>query len=301
VKICIAGKNNIAVDVMLHVLQLVDIENIYILVNKTDSGNNGWQKSLRKAAIDNNIKICSLDEIYNVEDLIFLSLEYDNIINPTLFKTKKIFNIHFSLLPKYKGMYTSSWPILNGERKSGVTLHFLDRGIDTGDIIDQKKIKIDFKDTARDLYLKYIKAGTELVLSHFNNLVDGSIKRVTQPKKNSSYYSKNSIDYKKINITLNKTAYEIHNQIRAFAFREYQLPQVMGKSVVFSKILPIKSNIKAGELIDENIGTLRISTIDYDLLIYKDVYPQVMDICQLGDVNELKKYLKCLSDINTQN
>ena len=57
------------------------------------------------------------------------------IIKTKNFKSNKLFNLHFSLLPSYKGMHTSAFPILNGEKYSGVTIHKIDNGIDTGDII----------------------------------------------------------------------------------------------------------------------------------------------------------------------
>lgn len=132
-------------------------ENIFVVINKTDSGVNLWQKSLKKYALDNNIKIKTLEDCYDIKDLIFFSLEFDRIIKTEFFKTKKMYNIYFSLLPAYKGMYTSALPIINGEKYSGVTLHKIDNGIDTGDIIDQIKFEIDLNDTARDLYLKYIE------------------------------------------------------------------------------------------------------------------------------------------------
>ena len=67
----------------------------------------------------------------------FISLEYHRLIDPLKFVTSKLYNPHFSLLPAYKGMYTSALPLLNDEKDAGVTLHHIDSGIDTGDIIDQ--------------------------------------------------------------------------------------------------------------------------------------------------------------------
>ena len=300
-KICVAGKNNIAVDILRYALQHFNVADVLALTDKNDIGQDGWQRSFRKAVSELNINICSLDELYDIEDLTFLSMEYYRLINPTFFKTRRIYNIHFSLLPKYKGMFTSAWPILNGEKESGVTLHLIDCGIDTGDIIAQRKIRIDIKDTSRDLYLKYIKTGTDIVKSYFNDLVTGNIKVSKQSSRDSTYYSRKSIDYNNLIIDLNKTAFEIHNQIRAYAFREYQLPQIMGHNIVSSKILSSKSYEKVGCLIDEDIGKLIISTIDYDLLVYKDVYPKVMDLCQLGDIKGLRKYAHFFNDINVQN
>ncbi|WP_236847560.1 hypothetical protein [Campylobacter sp. P0109] len=115
-KFCIAGKNNIAVNALDYLINELHFckENIFVVINKTDSGVNLWQKSLKKYALDNNIKIKTLEDCYDIKDLIFLSLEFDRIIKIEFFKTKKMYNIHFSLLPAYKGMYTSALPIING-------------------------------------------------------------------------------------------------------------------------------------------------------------------------------------------
>ena len=84
--------------------------------------------------------------------IFFISLEFDKIINTSLFKTTNLFNIHFSLLPRYKGMYTSILPILNGDKISGVTLHKIDRGIDTGDIIDKCSFRLILL-TQQEIYI----------------------------------------------------------------------------------------------------------------------------------------------------
>ena len=152
----IAGKNNIAVDVLKFALDNLNMP-IFVVLNKTENFQNNFQKSLGFYAKRWNVTIKKLEDIYDLNDSIFLSLEFDRIIKPDLFKSKNLFNIHFSLLPAYKGMYTSALPILNGEDKSGVTLHRIDSGIDTGEIIAQTEIKINYKDTARDLYIKYIE------------------------------------------------------------------------------------------------------------------------------------------------
>ncbi len=226
--ICIAGKNDIAVNSLLYLINELNINknNIIALPNKTDNGIDTWQKSFLKCAIENDIKIYNLEDIYEINDLIFISLEFDRIIKTQKFKTKNLYNIHFSKLPKYKGMYTSVLPIINGESYSGVTLHKIDDGIDTGDIIAQKVFKISVNDTSRDLYFKYLKYSFKLFKENIENILTNSFTAKKQPFINSSYYSTKSINFKSINIDFNKTSYEIHNQIRAFCFKEYQYPQI---------------------------------------------------------------------------
>ena len=68
-----------------------------------------------------------------------------------------VINFHFSLLPKYRGCHTNFYQILNGEKYSGVSLHKIDKGIDTGDIIDQVKFKVRLNDTAYDNYKLLMK------------------------------------------------------------------------------------------------------------------------------------------------
>ncbi|MDP4206940.1 MAG: hypothetical protein Q8859_13210, partial [Bacteroidota bacterium] len=104
-KLCIAGKNNIAVEILEYSLNFFKANEICVIPNQTDSGKNTWQKSLIFYSKLLNIDIVSLEDIYNIPELIFFSLEFNKIINPNLFTSKKLFNIHFSLLPKYKGMY----------------------------------------------------------------------------------------------------------------------------------------------------------------------------------------------------
>ena len=235
-KICIAGRNSIAVNAIKFLLEEVKFlkEKLSVLCNKTDNGIDTWQPSLMKFSINNGINISSIGELYNINDLIFISLQFDRIIKPNYFKSNYLYNFHFSLLPKYKGMYTSVFPLLFGDDKSGVTLHYIDEGIDTGDIIAQKEFNIALNDTSRDLYLKYLKFGYELFKENITSIINCNIISHKQSNIKSTYFSKNSIDFKNIKIDLRKTSFQIHNQIRAFIFKEYQLPSINNKKIIKS-------------------------------------------------------------------
>jgi methionyl-tRNA formyltransferase len=269
VTICIAGKHDIAVAALQAILQRFDPSGVLVVPNRDDSGEDRWQRSLRKAAADSGVRTARLEDAYDLATGMFLSLECDRLVRPERFRTHRVFNLHFSLLPKYRGMYTSVWPILNGESESGVTLHWIDSGIDTGDIIAQERFPLELGDTARDLYFKYMSAGTALVLRHVDALIAGEVPRCSQPPLGASYYSKRSIDFSNLSIDLNKTAFEVHNQIRAFTFKEYQLPRLLGHLVVGSEILSSRSVGSPGSIAREDDRTLVLRTVDYDLMIHK--------------------------------
>lgn len=269
--ICIAGKNDIAVKALSYLVNVIKfpVENLCVTLNKTEQYKDTWQKSLYVEANKHNIKNLELKDFYEFKNLIFISLEYDRIIKPEKFKTKYLYNMHFSKLPKYKGMYTSVMPILNGETESGVTFHKLDEGIDTGDIIKQKIFPIPLEYSARDLYFDYLKFGFELFKEVIDDVIECKVKSYIQSSQNSSYYSKKSIDFKNIQTDFNKTSFEIHNQIRAFIFPEYQLPKINNVEIVKSKLTEEKIEKNHFEETDDKFI---ISGIDgYKVELYKSL------------------------------
>lgn len=300
--VCIAGKNNIAVNGLNFLMSLYSNKiDLCFLPNPTDDGVNGWQLSFKKFGEEKKIRRASLEELYETEDLIFISLEYSEIIDPKKFRTDRLFNIHFSLLPKYKGMYTSALPIINGEEESGVTLHKIDTGIDTGDIIDQIRFQISEDDTARDLYENYLENGFFLLERNIDKLLDKTFSSAAQPINGASYYSKKSIDYKAVKISFFKTAFEVRNQFRAFTFREYQLPKFEDWEIINTKILSERSINKPGSVVRENEESIVVSTIDYNIKLFKDYYEKFWSNCTSGELKEIEKILHRIPDINLKN
>lgn len=298
--ICIAGKNNIAVEVLNYILQHYEGYSVCIVCNKTETGENTFQRSLRRFAWQNGIEEKTLDDVYEIDDLIFLSLEFDRIIKPHLFKDARLYNIHFSMLPKYKGMYTSAHPILNGEKHTGVTLHKIDAGIDTGDIIDQEQFEINSDDDCRAVYLQYIECGINIVLRNIDDLIANKVMAKAQSTELSSYYSKKSIDYSNLYIDLNKTANEIGSQIRAFSFREYQLAQVYGEKIIDYRILPYKACSKPGTILIKGKSYFIISTIDNNMVLYFDRFDELMDACENGNIELVIDICSVRKHVNVQ-
>lgn len=276
--LCIAGKNDIAVQCLAHIIENYPSIDKCVCLNKNDDGVDGWQKSLRKYAWINHIEIIALSDLFNEKDLIFISLEYDQIISVDKFKSKRLYNIHFSLLPQYRGMYTASWPILNNESWTGVTLHKIDQGIDTGEIIDQQMIRIDITDTARDVYLKCIQAGNEVFRRNIDLLISMTYTIHPQDKWRASYYSKKSIDYADTEVDFINPAISVYNKVRAYSFKEYQMPTYKGAEVISCKILDQQSKGKAGQIIAQDKLRIIITTMDYNVEI---IVADNIDECEL--------------------
>ena len=230
--VCIAGKNQCSIDFVKYITTKISKKNILIIPNKSDKGLDNWQPSLRKFAIINKYKICKLNDVYNISNLIFISIEFETIININKFLSKSLFNFHFSLLPKFRGCHTNFYQIYNGEKYSGVTLHKIDNGIDSGPIIDSLKFKIKINTNAYNNYLNLMKNSLKLLKKNFKNLINNKYKSYPQNLKKGSYYSRASVNYKKMkkftvkNINLNE-----FNKIKAFIFPPMQYPIVNNKQI----------------------------------------------------------------------
>lgn len=300
--ICIAGKNDIAVNVLLHIIKYYKEGNeLGVVCNAGETGINGWQKSLRFFAKKNHVREYSLEEMYTKKQLIFLSLEYDRLVKPERFLDARLYNIHFSLLPKYKGMYTSAIPILNGEKEVGVTLHKIDNGIDTGDIIAQREFELSDTCTCKKLYSQYIDHGVELINTYLETIISDKVSAVRQTAQDSTYYSKTYLDYSNIEIDLIQTAEGIRRQIMAYTFREYQLPVVYDKKIIGIKITENKSNRKSGVVLEENDSEMILSTVDYNVILYFDRLQQCLDACACGNlltVKEICNVKEHIDDVN---
>tara|TARA_Y100000034_G_C6887365_1_gene407596 strand:- start:1012 stop:2220 length:1209 start_codon:yes stop_codon:yes gene_type:complete len=290
--IIIAGKNNIAVAALNHLVYELELpkKELAVVCNKTETGSDNWQMSLRKHALRLGVSEITLKQAEEKAEF-FFSLEFDQIVNPNNFKTSNLFNIHFSLLPKYKGMYTSIWPILNGDSEAGCSLHEIDAGIDTGAIIEQSKFALSERDSAVDLYLKYISASIFLFKKNASTLLSGNWQSVRQSSLGSTYFSKKALDFKNIKIDMQNTAWRIGRQIKAFAFRPYQLPIIHGKKIVNYKISQISSYSRPGKLLKETEQYFEFATVDYNVYLYKDKQKEIFDAIKADDFSTFEKYL----------
>lgn len=90
------------------------------------------------------------------------------------------FNLHASLLPRYRGAAPINWAIINGDTRSGVTTFFLQHEIDTGDVIDRVDVGIEPDDDAGSLHDKLMKLGAEVTVRTVGRIFDGTVTTIPQ-------------------------------------------------------------------------------------------------------------------------
>lgn len=267
-KLCIAGKNRIAVEV-LNLAVDSELFDLFACPVRSDQGVDTWQPSLLRAARSHQINAVPLSEIYEVDDIIFLSLEFDRIIDVSRFRNAVLLNVHFSLLPAYKGCFTSIWPIYYGEVKTGVTLHAIDHGIDTGPILDQIVLPIGGETDARQLYELYQDAGLRIVERNLCCMANKVLTATAQPAERSTYFARSSLSRLNQEIDFSATAYQIQTFVRALFFPEYQTATCFGVRIQKCNILDSRSLCKPGAILVDDDDRFRVSTVDFDVDLIK--------------------------------
>ncbi len=122
-------------------------------------------------------------------------------------------NVHPSMLPKYRGGNPYTRVIMNGETETGVTVHFMDEGFDTGDIIAQKPYHIHSKATMGTIFNELNYIGIELLLQVLQAYETQPLPRIAQPK--GHFVSGNGLGAKEVFINYDKPAEEIERFIRS--------------------------------------------------------------------------------------
>lgn len=124
--------------------------------------------------------------------------------------------IHSSLLPKYRGFAPVNWAVINGEKETGVTLFYLDDGIDSGNIVDQIKIPILTTDSAFDVYKKTKKASIQILMQNLAKLKSGGASRRKQVESEATYACARVPDDGEISWQL--PTMNIYNQVRGLSY-----------------------------------------------------------------------------------
>ena len=125
------------------------------------------------------------------------------------------FNLHGSLLPKYRGAAPINRAIMNGETETGITTFFLQHAIDTGDMIEQRSTPITDEDNAGTIHDRLMLMGADMVESTVRAIADGTL--TTRPQPDGEFVAAPKIFKEDCAIDWNRPALEIHNQVRGLS------------------------------------------------------------------------------------
>jgi methionyl-tRNA formyltransferase len=126
-----------------------------------------------------------------LEPDLFLAAGYTGIFRAPLLAVPRLLtaNFHASLLPAYRGLHPLFWALHHGERQVGITVHVVDEGIDTGDILYQSPVPVREGDTVTTLYDRVMEESLPLVRRLVVEAAAGTLHRRPQPSEGASYYS----------------------------------------------------------------------------------------------------------------
>ncbi|HHR5899665.1 TPA: bifunctional UDP-4-amino-4-deoxy-L-arabinose formyltransferase/UDP-glucuronic acid oxidase ArnA [Providencia alcalifaciens] len=195
-----------------------------VFTHTDDPNENHFYSSVARVSADMELPVFApenvnhplwIERIREMKPDVIFSFYYRDMLSEELLALapKGAFNLHGSLLPKYRGRAPINWALLNGESETGVTLHKMVAKADAGDIVAQEKVAITDTDTALTLHAK-VREAAEVLLDKTLPLIEaGSYKTTAQDESQASYFGRRSADDGQID--WNRSAKEINCLIRA--------------------------------------------------------------------------------------
>lgn len=234
----------------------------------------------------------ALEIIRNLKPELIVVVAYGKILPKEILDFPKYgcINIHGSLLPKLRGAAPIQWSVINGDEYAGVTSMMMNEGLDTGDMILKKEVKIDFNETSGQLYDRLSFVGAEVLEETLLQLENGTMKCTSQNDEESTYAPLLSKELSEIN--WNDTALSVYNKIRGLNPWPIAVTFIDGvKFKIFEAEYVEKVNGTAGEIVDNN-KKIVIACGDGNGISIKILQPdgkKQMDIVAYLSGNKLEK------------
>ncbi len=195
-----------------------------VVTHPNDPAEKIWFDSVAELTVEKKISVYApvdinhplwVDKIRSLKPDIMFSFYYRHVLSSKILAVppKGALNLHGSLLPAYRGRCPVNWVLINGEKETGVTLHYMTSAPDAGDIVAQRKIGITPEDTALTLYKKMVPVTTKLLNETLPQLKTGTAPRNPQDSLQASYYGGRRPEDGKIN--WNQSAQAVLNLVRA--------------------------------------------------------------------------------------
>lgn len=195
-----------------------------VFTHRDDPNEQVWFNSVAELAASRGIRVFAPDDINHplwakkIKELgpdIIFSFYYRNLIKQPILDIPPAgcLNLHGSLLPKYRGRCPINWVLINGEKQTGVTLHYMTPRPDDGDIVCQKEVTIADQDTSRSLHQKAAEAASVMLDEILPRIKEGTVPRTPQDHSQATYYGGRRAEDGEIDWTA--SAREVRNLVRA--------------------------------------------------------------------------------------
>jgi methionyl-tRNA formyltransferase len=198
-------------------------------------------------------------------------------------------NVHASLLPKYRGAAPIQWAIVNGERRTGITVIRMDEGMDTGDILLAEEVEIGDDDTAQSLNDKLARVGANLIIKAMDQLKSGTLRPTPQEHREAT--SAPLLKKEDGLIDWGRDARDIFNRIRGFNPWPGAFTYLRGLrfKIFRGKIITGEVRERAGKVVQCGPEGVKVTT-GKDYLLIKEVQLEGrkrMSICEFLIGNEI--------------
>ena len=252
----------------------------------------------KKIALENNIEIFQplniREEYHKIIDKkpdIIITAAYGQIIPEQLLQYPKYgcINVHGSLLPKLRGGAPIHHAIINGDKEAGVTIMYMDKKMDAGDIISKKSTNINQDTILDDLYKEISILGRDLLIETLPNIINGTNDRIKQNEEEVTFGFNITKEEERINF--NNTAKDIHNRIRGLSSVPGAYTTINGKrmKIYLSEKTNTISKKEPGVIEDITNNGILVNTKDYQILL-KDIKLEGKNRCLVKDfINGIKK------------
>lgn len=183
------------------------------------------RSQLAKSKIIKGNRVNDLDTVNKIKRLkpdIILSICFGYILKSEIIRIPPLgaINLHIAYLPYNRGANPNVWSIVD-ETPMGVTLHYINQGIDTGDIIAQKQVRVDWFDTGKTLYKRLEEEAFKFFQQTWPDIKSGRIKRKKQREKGSFHRVKDLEKIDRIDLDKKYKAKDLLNILRARTFVPY--------------------------------------------------------------------------------
>ena len=197
----------------------VNVKLVY--THEDDPNEEHWFDSVYELAKSNKIPVRTdapeLEAVREAKPDVIFSFYYRSMLPMDILSLAPLgaFNMHGSLLPKYRGRACVNWAVLNGETEAGVTLHHMTARADAGNIVGQEAVEIGPDETAHDVFKKIIPAAGRLLERCLDDILAGKAEGTPQDESKATKFGRRTPADGLIDWT--KSAREIHNLVRAVA------------------------------------------------------------------------------------